>query len=44
MIARTLLDEQLSQLPLYVYTYIDPAALEFSPLPFPGCGRPLVLR
>ena len=25
------LDEQLSQLPLYVYTYIDPQTLEFSP-------------
>lgn len=31
MIDRNLLDEQLSQLPLYIYTYIDPAALEFSP-------------
>ena len=31
MIDRTLLDEQLSQLPLYTFAYIDPAALEFSP-------------
>ena len=31
MIDRTLLDEQLSQLPLYTFAYIDPAQLEFSP-------------
>ena len=31
MIDRSLLDEQLSQLPLYIYTYIDPMGLEFSP-------------
>ena len=27
---RALLDEQLSELPLYIYTYIDPEKLEFS--------------
>ena len=31
MIDHVLLDEQLSELPLYIYTYIDPAELEFSP-------------
>ena len=31
MMDRTLLDEQLSQLPLYTFAYIDPAQLEFSP-------------
>ena len=30
MIDRDLLEQQLSELPLYVYTYIDPKALEFS--------------
>ena len=30
MIDHVLLDEQLSELPLYIYTYIDPAELEFS--------------
>ena len=30
MMDRTLLEAQLSELPLYVYTYIDPKALEFS--------------
>ena len=27
---RELLEQQLSELPLYVYTYIDPKSLEFS--------------
>ena len=31
MIDRELLDNQLSELPLYIYTYIDPTLLEFSP-------------
>ena len=31
MIDRELLDAQLSELPLYIYTYIDPEKLEFSP-------------
>jgi len=31
MIDRELLEEQLSQLPLYAYFYLDPKALEFSP-------------
>jgi len=31
MMDRALLDEQLSELPLYIYTYIDPEKLEFSP-------------
>ena len=31
MIDHVLLDEQLSELPLYIYTYIDPSELEFSP-------------
>ena len=31
MMDHVLLDEQLSELPLYIYTYIDPAELEFSP-------------
>ena len=30
MMDRALLDQQLSELPLYVYTYIDPKELEFS--------------
>ena len=30
MMDRTLLEQQLSELPLYVYTYIDPSHLEFS--------------
>ena len=30
MMDRALLEQQLSELPLYVYTYIDPKALEFS--------------
>ena len=30
MMDRELLEAQLSELPLYVYTYIDPKALEFS--------------
>ena len=30
MMDRELLEQQLSELPLYVYTYIDPKALEFS--------------
>ena len=30
MMDRALLEAQLSELPLYVYTYIDPSALEFS--------------
>lgn len=30
MMNRDLLEHQLSELPLYVYTYIDPAELEFS--------------
>ena len=30
MMNRDLLEQQLSELPLYVYTYIDPKALEFS--------------
>jgi predicted metal-binding protein len=30
MMDRALLEQQLSELPLYVYTYIDPRALEFS--------------
>ena len=30
MMDRDLLEQQLSELPLYVYTYIDPKALEFS--------------
>ena len=30
MMDRDLLEQQLSELPLYVYTYIDPRALEFS--------------
>ena len=30
MMDRDLLEAQLSELPLYVYTYIDPKALEFS--------------
>ena len=30
MMDRALLEAQLSELPLYVYTYIDPRALEFS--------------
>ena len=28
MMDRELLEQQLSELPLYVYTYIDPKALE----------------
>ena len=31
MMDRELLDGQLSELPLYIYTYIDPEKLEFSP-------------
>ena len=31
MMDRELLEAQLSELPLYVYTYIDPQKLEFSP-------------
>ena len=31
MIDRALLEEQLSQLPLYAYFFIDPESLEFSP-------------
>ena len=30
MIDRNLLEQQLSELPLYIYTYVDPACLEFS--------------
>ena len=30
MMDRNLLEQQLSELPLYIYTYIDPKALEFS--------------
>ena len=30
MMDRALLEQQLSDLPLYIYTYIDPKALEFS--------------
>ena len=30
MMDKVLLEQQLSELPLYVYTYIDPKALEFS--------------
>ena len=30
MMNRAVLDEQLSELPLYIYTYIDPEKLEFS--------------
>jgi len=30
MIDRVLLEQQLAELPLYVYTYIDPQSLEFS--------------
>ncbi len=30
MLNRTLLEEQLAQLPLYIYDYIDPRELEFS--------------
>ena len=31
MMDRDLLEQQLSELPLYIYTYIDPKMLEFSP-------------
>ena len=31
MLDREKLEEQLSELPLYIYTYIDPNSLEFSP-------------
>ena len=31
MMDRSLLEQQLAELPLYVYVYIDPAKLEFSP-------------
>ena len=31
MIDREKLEQQLSELPLYIYTYIDPKGLEFSP-------------
>ena len=30
MMDKALLEAQLSELPLYIYTYIDPKALEFS--------------
>jgi hypothetical protein len=30
MMDRSLLEAQLAELPLYVFTYIDPADLEFS--------------